>query len=161
MPPAKQLIQLTFRRDAGCAYSELMAPVHLKSPMAKSALTDLKASALDQLDEGVMITDARLDRPGPCIVYVNPAWERLTGYSAAEAVGATPRLLQGPPVSLKPLATGSVDQRGIGDHPHTPVIKRQQMADCRHSPLDVVDVYRWDIGTLESAVQHDGKPFGV
>jgi diguanylate cyclase (GGDEF)-like protein/PAS domain S-box-containing protein len=85
--------------------------------MAKSALTDLKASALDQLDEGVMITDARLDRPGPSIVYVNPAWERLTGYSAAEAVGATPRLLQGPATSVAALrqlraslaATGTAD----------------------------------------------------
>jgi diguanylate cyclase (GGDEF)-like protein/PAS domain S-box-containing protein len=57
---------------------------------------DLLASAMSQLDEGVMITDARLDQPGPEIVFVNPAWERLTGFHREQALGRTPRILQGP-----------------------------------------------------------------
>jgi PAS domain S-box-containing protein/diguanylate cyclase (GGDEF)-like protein len=43
--------------------------------------------------EGVIVCDARgNDRP---IVYVNPAFERLSGYSAADLLGRNPRLLRG------------------------------------------------------------------
>ena len=45
--------------------------------------------------EAMCITTADLDAPGPEIVYVNPAFCSLTGYSAGEIVGQTPRLLQG------------------------------------------------------------------
>lgn len=45
----------------------------------------------------VIVTDAdELDEPaGPRIVYVNNAFENLTGYTAQEVIGETPRLLQG------------------------------------------------------------------
>ena len=43
-----------------------------------------------------MITEAALDWPGPKIVFVNPAFSRMTGYTAAESLGKTPRMLQGP-----------------------------------------------------------------
>jgi diguanylate cyclase (GGDEF)-like protein/PAS domain S-box-containing protein len=45
----------------------------------------------------VIVTDAdELDEPsGPAIVYVNKAFETLTGYTAQEVIGETPRLLQG------------------------------------------------------------------
>ncbi len=56
----------------------------------------LLASAVEQARECIMITDARLDLPGPRILFVNPAFTRMTGYTAAEAVGKTPRILQGP-----------------------------------------------------------------
>ena len=52
-------------------------------------------SAVFQSKESVLITDAQLDLPGPSIVFVNPAFSRMTGYSADEAVGKTPRILQG------------------------------------------------------------------
>ncbi|MFP4251390.1 MAG: diguanylate cyclase [Guyparkeria sp.] len=42
---------------------------------------------MDQLQEAVLLTDSLLDYPGPTIIYANPAWERLTGYSASEVVG--------------------------------------------------------------------------
>jgi PAS domain S-box-containing protein len=45
----------------------------------------------------VMVTDAEpLARPGPRIVHVNDAFERMTGYTPDEAIGETPRFLQGP-----------------------------------------------------------------
>lgn len=50
---------------------------------------------LQQIEEGISITTARLDYPGPEIVYVNAAFTRITGYSAAEIIGQTPRILQG------------------------------------------------------------------
>ena len=52
-------------------------------------LTQRLASAVEQTADSVLITD----RAG-VIEYVNPAFERTTGYSRAEAVGATPRLLR-------------------------------------------------------------------
>ncbi|MGV3527018.1 MAG: PAS domain S-box protein [Candidatus Sericytochromatia bacterium] len=47
--------------------------------------------------DAVLITEAEpLEGPGPRIVYVNQAFTRMTGYSAAEVLGKTPRILQGP-----------------------------------------------------------------
>ncbi len=45
----------------------------------------------------VIVTEAdNINRPfGPKIVYVNPAFEKLTGYKAEEVIGETPRILQG------------------------------------------------------------------
>jgi PAS domain S-box-containing protein len=45
--------------------------------------------------DSILVTEATLDAPGPRIVYVNPAFERLTGYTLAEVRGKTPRILQG------------------------------------------------------------------
>jgi diguanylate cyclase (GGDEF)-like protein/PAS domain S-box-containing protein len=55
------------------------------------------ASALAQIEEAVLITEAEpLDPPGPRITWVNPACTEMTGYSADELIGNTPRMLQGP-----------------------------------------------------------------
>ncbi len=51
----------------------------------------LFANALLSLDEGVAISD-----PRGTVLYVNAAFERLTGYSARSMVGQNCRLLQGP-----------------------------------------------------------------
>ncbi|SFP63136.1 PAS domain-containing protein [Tranquillimonas alkanivorans] len=58
----------------------------------------LLSSAVAMLDEIVLITEAdSLDSPeGPRIVYVNDAFERITGYTREQALGQTPRMLQGP-----------------------------------------------------------------
>ncbi len=47
------------------------------------------AAAVDQAAEGVVITDAE-----GSIEYVNPAFERMTAYSASEVLGHNPRLLK-------------------------------------------------------------------
>ncbi|WP_294392067.1 PAS domain-containing protein [uncultured Sphingomonas sp.] len=52
-------------------------------------------AALTAITEAVVITEAVLTRPGPTIVYVNPAFEAMTGYAADEVIGRTPRMLQG------------------------------------------------------------------
>ncbi len=56
----------------------------------------LVQAAMEQSTESVIITTAAIDLPGPEIVFVNPAFTKLTGYTAEEVIGKTPRLLQGP-----------------------------------------------------------------
>jgi diguanylate cyclase (GGDEF)-like protein/PAS domain S-box-containing protein len=48
------------------------------------------------ISDVVIVTTPDLAAPGPSIVYVNSAFTRLTGYTASEAIGQTPRILQGP-----------------------------------------------------------------
>ena len=58
---------------------------------------ELLESSIARLNDLVIITEAApLAQPGPRIVFVNEAFERRTGYSQAEVLGRTPRLLQGP-----------------------------------------------------------------
>ncbi len=56
----------------------------------------LLETSISRLNDIVIITEAGpVDAPGPRIVFVNDAFERHTGYSRAEALGKTPRMLQG------------------------------------------------------------------
>ena len=63
-------------------------------------LEDLIASLTAASETAVVVTDGELSHPGPIILYVNSAFERMTGYPSAELVGQTPRLLQGEKTSL-------------------------------------------------------------
>jgi PAS domain S-box-containing protein len=56
----------------------------------------LLGAAVEQSTESIVIADANLDWPGAHYLFVNPAFTRMTGYSAAEAIGQTPQLLKGP-----------------------------------------------------------------
>lgn len=52
---------------------------------------------LDNTNDVVVITSAHdLDSGGPTILYVNPAFTEVTGYTPQEAIGQTPRMLRGP-----------------------------------------------------------------
>jgi PAS domain S-box-containing protein len=69
-------------------------------------------SSMASISEPVLITDADLESPGPRIVYANPAFCTMTGYSLHELLGRTPRLLQGPatdPMILEELRTALRD----------------------------------------------------
>ncbi len=56
----------------------------------------LLSEAIEQTKEAVLITEAApLDDPGPRTVFVNGAFEEMTGYAEDELVGRTPRILQG------------------------------------------------------------------
>jgi PAS domain S-box-containing protein len=55
----------------------------------------LLGEAVSHLAEGIVITSDGLAWPGPRIVFVNQAMCRITGYTADELIGRTPRLLQG------------------------------------------------------------------
>lgn len=57
---------------------------------------DLLESAIRNDYDSILITELNLEKPGPRIVYVNEGFCKMTGYSKEEAIGKTPRILQGP-----------------------------------------------------------------
>jgi len=60
----------------------------------------LLASAVDQSTESIVIADASHGAAAPRFLFVNPAFTRMTGYTAAEALGQTPALLLGPKTDI-------------------------------------------------------------
>jgi PAS domain S-box-containing protein len=64
------------------------------TPLKKNELRlRLQSSAMESSVDGILIADARAtDMP---LIYVNPAFERITGYAAAEVLGQNCRFLQG------------------------------------------------------------------
>lgn len=65
---------------------------------------NLLKMGIERSNDIFLITEASpIDEPGPRIVYVNEAFERLTGYKRGEVLGKTPRILQGPRTDRKVL----------------------------------------------------------
>lgn len=66
----------------------------------------LMEAALATMDDMVIITEGSpIDSPGPRISYVNRGFTRVTGFTAQEAVGRSPRFLQGPDTDRATLDT--------------------------------------------------------
>jgi len=58
-----------------------------------SVAADLYRRLLETSPEGIVLVDA--EHPDRPVIYVNPAFETLTGYSAADLLGRNLRILQG------------------------------------------------------------------
>ncbi len=70
--------------------------------------------SVEASSSGVTIADA--SAPGFPLIYVNPAFERMTGYRAADIIGANCRFLQGPGTSKAAVASirsGLADMREV------------------------------------------------
>ncbi len=67
----------------------------------RESLQRLLETSMAQLNHIVLITEGMPDAPGPRILFVNDAFERRTGYTRAEVLGRSPRLLQGPKTSRR------------------------------------------------------------
>ncbi|WP_228014456.1 PAS domain S-box protein [Fortiea sp. LEGE XX443] len=92
--------QVVWLRDIANVVQEVGTPVMLRGFMFE--ITDLKLveetlrlreRALAAASDGITIADARL--PNQPIIYVNPAFEVITGYSATETIGYNCAFLPG------------------------------------------------------------------
>ena len=82
------------------------------APGDPSAL--LLERALEAAGEGIVIADAR--RPDIPLIYVNAAFEKVTGYSRADALGRNCRFLQGAltdPAALGEIRRALAERRGV------------------------------------------------
>ncbi|WP_315975099.1 PAS domain-containing protein [Microvirga yunnanensis] len=71
-----------------------------------------------------------LERPGPIIVYANPAFEQMTGWTAREVIGQTPSILQGASTDL------SIFRRGHNRHEALGFCHRSLPGKVRHCKLN-------------------------
>ena len=76
-----------------CSRDGVHAPAYASSQLPGVQLLD---AAINAIDEGLMITTASPAATGRRVVYVNPAFTRITGLRAANIIGATPEVLAGP-----------------------------------------------------------------
>lgn len=67
----------------------------IKSLQETNKDSDIFASIIQQANESIVITSAEINAPEPKIIFVNSAFTQLTGYTAEEAIGKSPRILQG------------------------------------------------------------------
>ena len=90
------------RSEAAIAAREHLLAVIASQRLSEASLRkslatqNLLRACMAHLNDIVLITEAEpFDEPGPRIVFVNDAFTRRTGYTRAEALGRTPRFLQG------------------------------------------------------------------
>lgn len=77
------------------------------APVVGARLQALLESVVENANDVVLVTQAEpLDRErgGPMVIYVNPAFTRMTGYEPHEILGLTPRVLQSPNTDRAELA---------------------------------------------------------
>ena len=43
--------------------------------------------------ESILVTDTNLESPGPMVLFVNPAFESMTGWNKDEIIGRSPRVM--------------------------------------------------------------------
>jgi diguanylate cyclase (GGDEF)-like protein/PAS domain S-box-containing protein len=76
-------------------------------------------TAFKAIPDAIIITDTNPIAPGPSIVYVNPAFERISGYTSKEVIGNNPRMLQGPktdPETRERIRTALHAERAVLEH---------------------------------------------
>ncbi|MEP7098847.1 MAG: EAL domain-containing protein, partial [Dokdonella sp.] len=80
------------RDSVGRAYRAIGGMLDVTQKHRDEADLRLLRRAVESTDNGILIADAR--QPGLPAVYVNRAFERMTGYSAEEIIGSTFRLME-------------------------------------------------------------------
>ena len=102
----------------------------------------------DPLDMVVVVTDSDLNFPGPSVLYANPAYKKMTGYDPEEAVGQSPRMLQGKKtnkVLLKQLSSALKK----GEHARTTVVNYRKNGEPYYC-----DIAAWPIIDTQGNITH-------
>lgn len=106
---------------------------------------------LDALGEGVVVTDVDGE-----ILYVNPALEAMTGYSAADASGQNPRIWQGgrTPIDIYRGLWGAIVQ---GKTWRGELINRRKDGTFYDASVTIAPIFQADLERLVGfvGVQHD------
>ncbi|TAG92858.1 MAG: PAS domain S-box protein [Oscillatoriales cyanobacterium] len=85
-----------FYSEEGEAVRMVGTVMEISDRKSRELQLHLLESVVTTTNDAVLITEAEpIDEPGPRIIYVNPAFTRLSGYSLEEVFGKTPRILQG------------------------------------------------------------------
>lgn len=84
--------------------SRLVAANDVTVRMKVEGYLRLLESVITNANDAVLVTEAQPDGLGQKIVYVNEAFNKMTGYSVEEVIGKTPRILQGPNTDKKALS---------------------------------------------------------
>ncbi len=67
-----------------------------QNPFGTTLPADVVGAVIEKLNDIVIVTEAdQVEEPGMRIVYVNPAFERITGYKPGDVLGRSPRFLGG------------------------------------------------------------------
>lgn len=91
MTPAEMRVSETFDKDRMVYVVASLRDVSERKQVEESL--QLRERAIAASSNGIVITDAT--KPDNPMIYVNPSFERITGYSAAEVIGKDCRFLQG------------------------------------------------------------------
>jgi diguanylate cyclase (GGDEF)-like protein/PAS domain S-box-containing protein len=122
------------------------------SHFVQKALLDL----IEATNDAILITTADdLDRPGPRIVYANPAFCTISGYTREEIIGRSPRILQGPGTCKRTLARMSVAIRA-GQNCHEELLNYSKDGTPYWLDIHIVPL-RNDAGKIEyfAAIERD------
>jgi diguanylate cyclase (GGDEF)-like protein/PAS domain S-box-containing protein len=87
---------IPLRRATGEVVGLVGLVTDVTSKMQAEEQLRLLAAAVEHAEDSIVITSTEMTSPGPEIIFVNKAFTKMTGYTAQEVLGQSPRILQGP-----------------------------------------------------------------
>ena len=90
----EQLKELAKDKKAFEKLQEMFDELYERNAETQKQLELLEYAIRNDYDS-IVITELTLEKPGPKIVYVNNGFTKMTGFTKEDAIGKTPRILQG------------------------------------------------------------------